>query len=215
MRIYLASSWRNEQQPAVLEALTAAGHDVYDFRHPEPGKEGFGWKHATDTPQPWTNEQFLEVLKHPVAEKGFRLDMRALICADAVVMLQKCGVSAALELGIAIGMGKLTVVQLAEVSQPELMVKAAWKLTTSTEETVKALMGTPPTATEHGTFIDVNEANAFFRHGALFVRTSTRCDRCGSGVRLNRSCNCPGMTYDCAIMRGPYKARLGCSCCVE
>lgn len=188
---------------------------MYDFRHPEPGNEGFGWKHATDTPQPWTNEQFLEVLKHPVAEKGFRLDMRALICADAVVMLQKCGVSAALELGIAIGMGKLTVVQLAEGSEPELMIKAAWMLTTSTQQTVEVLTED----CDRRNRVSFNDANLFMRHGNVFVRNSNKCDRCGCTVRANRSCDCPGMTYNCPIMRGPYKSSLyradRCSCCVD
>ena len=34
MKIYVASSWRNERQPDVVQALRNAGHDVYDFRHP-------------------------------------------------------------------------------------------------------------------------------------------------------------------------------------
>ena len=31
-RIYAACCWRNEFYPEVVEALRAAGHDVYDFR---------------------------------------------------------------------------------------------------------------------------------------------------------------------------------------
>lgn len=43
-RIYLASSWRNEHQPRILALLRDAGHEVYDFRHPQavapwPGPE--------------------------------------------------------------------------------------------------------------------------------------------------------------------------------
>lgn len=41
MRIYVASSWRNEIQPDVVSALQGVGHDVYDFRHPIDGIEGF------------------------------------------------------------------------------------------------------------------------------------------------------------------------------
>lgn len=36
-KIYVASSWRNSHQPAVVQALRADGHDVYDFRNPAPG----------------------------------------------------------------------------------------------------------------------------------------------------------------------------------
>jgi len=33
-RIYLASSWRNEEQPFLVKMLEAEGHLVYDFRNP-------------------------------------------------------------------------------------------------------------------------------------------------------------------------------------
>ena len=38
MRIYVASSWRCEFQPEVVQKLRALGHEVYDFRGP-----GDGW----------------------------------------------------------------------------------------------------------------------------------------------------------------------------
>lgn len=34
MKIYVASSWRNLLQPAVVHVLRRCGHDVYDFKHP-------------------------------------------------------------------------------------------------------------------------------------------------------------------------------------
>jgi hypothetical protein len=40
--VYVASSWRNPMQPAVVAALRAAGIDCYDFRNPEGGT-GFSW----------------------------------------------------------------------------------------------------------------------------------------------------------------------------
>ena len=33
-KIYVASSWRNEYYPEVVEKLREAGHEVYDFRNP-------------------------------------------------------------------------------------------------------------------------------------------------------------------------------------
>lgn len=42
MYVYVASSWRNPSQPAVIAALRAAGIDCYDFRNP-PGGTGFSW----------------------------------------------------------------------------------------------------------------------------------------------------------------------------
>ena len=45
-KIYVASSWRNKYYPEVVQALRAAGHEVYDFRNPPHGGNGFRW---TDT----------------------------------------------------------------------------------------------------------------------------------------------------------------------
>ncbi len=42
-KIYVASSWRNKYYPEVVEALRAAGHEVYDFRNPPHGGAGFHW----------------------------------------------------------------------------------------------------------------------------------------------------------------------------
>lgn len=41
--IYVASSWRNPYQPVVVGELRFMGHEVYDFRNPEPGSHGFHW----------------------------------------------------------------------------------------------------------------------------------------------------------------------------
>ena len=39
MKIYVASSWSNEDQQWVVNTLRAAGHTVYDFKNPGPGKK--------------------------------------------------------------------------------------------------------------------------------------------------------------------------------
>jgi nucleoside 2-deoxyribosyltransferase len=129
IKIYVASSWRNERQAEVVAALRAAGHDVYDFKNPAPGNHGFGWKQVLIDPPPWTARQTIEVLNHPVAEKGFEFDRNAMRWADAIVMLQPCGRSAALELGWGAGAGKPTAVLMADYQEPELMLKFADFLT--------------------------------------------------------------------------------------
>jgi hypothetical protein len=42
-RIYVASSWRNDVQPVAVEMFRQLGHEVYDFRNPRPGDNGFHW----------------------------------------------------------------------------------------------------------------------------------------------------------------------------
>ena len=61
-RIYVASSWRNEHQPAVVEALRGTGFEVYDFRHPRPDNEGFGWSEIDPDWQRWTPETYRDAL---------------------------------------------------------------------------------------------------------------------------------------------------------
>ena len=49
-KIYVASSWRNAWQPEVVIALRAAGHEVFDFRHPWKGYDAFRW---SDIDEAW------------------------------------------------------------------------------------------------------------------------------------------------------------------
>lgn len=122
-KIYLASSWRNAEQPRVLALLRAAGHEVYDFRNPAPGNKGFAWTEIDREWLHWTPEKFAKLLdSHPVAAAGFRLDQQALDWSDTCVLLLPCGRSAHLEAGYAIGQGKPTIFYLsADKFEPELM----------------------------------------------------------------------------------------------
>lgn len=122
-KIYLASSWRNPAQPDVLAVLRGDGHEVYDFRNPAIGDSGFSWSQIGDR-STWTAEHFAtHVLDHPVAARGFNFDMDALRASSACVLLLPCGRSAHLELGFAVGAGKLTVVYMPELDEPELMYR--------------------------------------------------------------------------------------------
>jgi hypothetical protein len=82
MKIYVASSWRNEFQAGVVQALREDGHEVYDFKGPgdgwgekNGGPVGFRWTECaapgTDW-QKWTVYEYLEALEHPRAQEGFR-----------------------------------------------------------------------------------------------------------------------------------------------
>lgn len=122
-RIYVASSWRNTIQPGVVTALRGDGHEVYDFRHPSPGENGFAWRQIGDRSK-WTAEYFArDVLDHPIAAHGFGLDMAALEACSACVLVLPCGRSAHLELGQAVGAGKLSIVYMPELEERELMYR--------------------------------------------------------------------------------------------
>ncbi len=133
-KIYLASSWRNKNQPAVLSALRRAGHQVYDFTNhtPHPGDDtpntcAFGWRQVLDTPvEKWSKGQYLEVLQHPISERGFNSDFDAMKWANCCVLSLPCNRSAHLELGWFIGRGVPAFVLMDETAlefEPELMYK--------------------------------------------------------------------------------------------
>ncbi|MGI6254226.1 MAG: hypothetical protein ACOYJZ_01205 [Acutalibacter sp.] len=140
MKIYVASSWRNDIQPHVVKALRDAGHEVYDFKNPAPGNNGFQWSEIDPKWQHWTAGQFREQLSHPIAENGFGFDMKALESSEACVLVLPSGRSAHLEAGYSIGAGKPTVILL-ENGEPELMYKMTPYICLSIPEVVETLAG--------------------------------------------------------------------------
>jgi hypothetical protein len=128
MKIYVASSWRNVHQPKVVEVLRSAGHEVYDFRHPTAGSDGFSWRQADPTWKPGdlvTVAHWRRLVDSPVALDGYALDMGAMKWADACVYVLPCGRSASFEAGWFLGQGKPLVVLAFEPVEPELMFREA------------------------------------------------------------------------------------------
>ena len=135
-KIYLASSWRNSEQPSLVTECREAGHEVYDFRNPSPGNKGFAWHEIDRDWLGWKPDVFADLLRtHPVAAAGFKLDKDALDWCDTCVLALPCGRSAHLELGYAAGQGKDTIVLLREDKfEPELMYLLCSDLVTSVDE---------------------------------------------------------------------------------
>ena len=135
--IYLATSWRNEAQPALVERLRREGHEVYDFRNP-PGGTGFAWSqvplHGGANKDSIPAGDYLEVLDHPIAKAGFRADMSALFAADIVLLVLPCERDAHLELGWAVGAGKETVILLDDPCKASLMYLMVDHIVTNTDE---------------------------------------------------------------------------------
>lgn len=122
--IYVASSWRNAKQNEVVMALREVGHNVYDFKNPEPGDKGFAWSDIDPHWQSWTCETYRKNLDHPVAVSGYSKDWSAMQWADTGVLVLPCGRSAHLEAGYFPGAGKQLFI-LIEKSEPELMYRMA------------------------------------------------------------------------------------------
>jgi len=140
-KIYVASSWRNPYQSAVVDALQKAGHLVYDFKNPRPGNVGFSWSEIDPNWLSWTAAEYVAALDHPIAKAGYASDMNAMKWADTFLLVLPCGRSAHLELGWACGQGKQTLVLTKDGEEPELMAKMCDHICTSLQEAMNILAG--------------------------------------------------------------------------
>lgn len=129
MKIYVASSWRNEYQQLVVSTLRSIGHEVYDFKNPSDKDHGFSWSEIDPNWKNWDVKQFVSALEQTPAERGFGLDMAALRWCDACVCVLPSGKDAHLEVGWAAGAGKKTAILLLDRAdggrgwEPGLMYK--------------------------------------------------------------------------------------------
>lgn len=123
MKIYVASSWRNEHQQSVVGVLQSAGHDVYDFKHPTQGDAGFHWSEIDPNWQKWTTQQYRDALRHEYAQFGFNRDFDAMKKCDACILVLPCGRSAHLEAGWMKGAGRKVYAYIPDGIriEPELM----------------------------------------------------------------------------------------------
>lgn len=137
-RIYLASSWRNPQQPRLVELLRQNGHWVYDFRNP-PHSTGFKWSDI-GLELPCSAADYRNaLLSHPRAAQGFNADFSAMRQADTGPLVLPSGRSAHLELGWMAGAGKRTLILTQDGEEPELMALLADKICISVEEVLAEL----------------------------------------------------------------------------
>lgn len=122
-KIYVASSWRNVHQQKIVRYLRELGHEVYDFRNPENGKNGFAWSDIDPNWKNWSTAQYKKALNNPIAVEGFKRDFEAMKWADVCVMVLPCGRSANTEAGWMKGTGKKVYVYQPNREEPELMYK--------------------------------------------------------------------------------------------
>lgn len=144
-RIYVASSWRNAEQPAIIAALRSASHAVYDFRNPFNGRPGFAWREIDADWTAWTAKRYRELLTtSPIAASGFLSDLRGMQWADTCVLVLPCGRSAHLEAGWFCGQGKRCIILTRDGEEPELMALLATDICISVDEVLTALANEEP-----------------------------------------------------------------------
>lgn len=121
--LYVASSWKNIYQVAVVTAARTAGIETYDFKD----ADGFHWSEV----DPEYKEHFgqfphyMDMLNHNRAHEGFKRDFDAMVNSEACVLVLPAGRSANLEAGWFIGQEKPCAVYMPEYDEPDLMYKMA------------------------------------------------------------------------------------------
>jgi hypothetical protein len=139
-KIYVASSWRNELQPAIVKQLREDGHQVYDFRNPPHGLGGFAWSEVDPGWKGWTSEEYRTALEHPISQRGFNNDLDGMAWADTCLLVLPAGRSSHLELGWMEGRRKLTLILTQDGHEPELMALLAGHICISMDE-VRTILG--------------------------------------------------------------------------
>jgi nucleoside 2-deoxyribosyltransferase len=134
MKVYVASSFRNDYQQIVVKRLRECGFEVYDFKNPGHGKP-FHWSEIDPNWREWNHQEFAKSLQHPIVEKGFSSDFAAMLEADICVLVTPCGKSAHLEAGWMQGAGKPTIILLTD-GEPELMYKVFERIAHSLDEVI-------------------------------------------------------------------------------
>ncbi|MFQ5472472.1 MAG: hypothetical protein ACE5FA_06270, partial [Dehalococcoidia bacterium] len=121
--------------------LRDRGYEVYDFRHPSSGDNGFDWSEIDSLWKEWDVRAYVWALGHPTAKRGFKTDMDALKAADVCLLVMPCNRSAHLELGWAVGSGRRGLIWIPDGTpiEPELMYGMCSVITTSLDDVVEFL----------------------------------------------------------------------------
>lgn len=102
---------------------------------------GFKWTNVDPNCWEWTAEEYKANLTHPLAEKQFENDLRALEMCDTCVLVLPCGRSAHTEAGWMAGKGRRVMVLITDQDsfEAELMYKLFDDVCISTEELLEKL----------------------------------------------------------------------------
>jgi hypothetical protein len=104
MKIYIATSWKNEKLAKIVaQVLRENGHEVDCFCDESTGRYCFRW---TDHFEDLKQANVFSFLSLPEAKRAFEEDKKYIDWCDVVVMIFPCGNSSHLEGGYAKGSGK-------------------------------------------------------------------------------------------------------------
>ncbi len=100
MRIYVASSTKNKNQPHVVEQLRREGYDVYDFNNPTL----YDGDPCSDHRSACLKSDYCSLRTR--GNQLYKTHLDAILGCDALILLFPCGKQAHLEAGFAAGIKK-------------------------------------------------------------------------------------------------------------
>lgn len=107
MKLYMASSWKNEEAAISLaRVLRGHGHEVDCFCEPGRGRFVFHWSKIVNDPDELQQLDSKSFLADARTQRAFLEDKKWLDWCGGVVLLLPAGRSAHLEAGYAVGQGK-------------------------------------------------------------------------------------------------------------
>lgn len=119
MKVYIASSWKNETDVKSLAGfLRSRGFEVDDFTDDTRGRFIFHYSELG----PIEQHDAKSFLQHEKAQRAFAEDKKMIDWADAVVLLLPAGKSSHLEAGYAKGSGKKLIIYQWEFPKGEFDV---------------------------------------------------------------------------------------------
>lgn len=128
MKLYVASSWRNEHYDGVCNFLLQCGHRIWNWRQPPTGGNGFSWSQCGMEGHRHGDKvsvaNWKDMLDAQPACLGFASDLCGMNWCEVGVLLHPCGRSAHLEAGWLAGRGKRVHILALEPVEPDLMVLA-------------------------------------------------------------------------------------------
>jgi len=112
MKIYLASSWKNENLVSIVaDFFRYRGHEVDAFVDDSKGRYVFHWSEMLDSPDKSKSKlNAITFLKDKRSQKAFIEDKKWLDWCDICILILPSGRSAHLEAGYAKGQGKVLVI---------------------------------------------------------------------------------------------------------
>lgn len=107
MKIYIASSWKNQNAVlALAEYLKSYGFEVDAFCRTTDKRFAFHWSEFVDDEIELLNYDAISFINDARVQRAFQEDKSWLDWAGTVIMLMPCGKSSHLEAGYAKGQGK-------------------------------------------------------------------------------------------------------------